>query len=351
MEPSIIFPNLGITLGYFPTGFKIFGFTINFYGVVIALGIIVAVAIAVAIAKKTNQDPDDYFDIAITLIVCGVIGARIYYIIFSPEEFPTFISMLNIRNGGLAIYGGLIGGIIGIAVCCKIKKIKLLRVLDTCAFVVPLAQAIGRWGNFFNREAFGKYTDRLFAMQIKMSEASGVITDEMREKIVNINGVDYIQVTPTFLYECIWCLLVFVLIMAFRRYQKYDGEVLLWYAGGYGLGRAWIEGLRTDSLYIGHSNIAVSQLLSIALVAAALTLLIINRVRLAKGLWKPEFSVVLPDGAPGTKAFNKAKKDARKAKKEDKWETYEVGKKEEPAQENKEEWVDLEEDDTQEKGE
>ena len=164
-------------------------------------------------------------------------------------------------------------------------------------------------------EAYGGYTDSLFAMQLNYSEANGVITDELIDNLVTIDEISYIQVHPTFLYESMWCLVVGILILIFRRFQKYDGEVLLWYIGGYALGRAWIEGLRTDQLLIGNSVIAVSQLLSIALVAGALALLIINRVRLATKQWVPAFCRVLEDGAPGTVQFTQAKTDARKAKK------------------------------------
>ena len=340
--PSIIFPHLGIELGYFPKSFSIGKFSIAFYGIIIAIGMIVAVLVIMKLAGKTNQSKDNYVDIAIISIICSIIGARIYYILFSLDYFTANPGeLINIRGGGLAIYGGVIGGFLAGFFVCKFKKIGVLRVLDTSVAGIVLAQAIGRWANFVNREAFGEYTDSLFAMQIRFSEVNpDNVTELMRQNMVNINGVQYVQVAPTFLYESIWCLVVFILIMIFRKFQRYNGEVTLWYVGGYALGRAWIEGLRTDALYIGHSNIAVSQLLSIALVAGAFTILVINRVRLARKSWEPDFSLVLPDGAPGTTAYTENVKAERKAKREkkyeeehgeekknaSKWETYTVKK-------------------------
>ncbi len=341
---SIIFPHLGIKLGYFPSQIKIGNFSIAFYGLIIAIGMIIGIWLSVSYAKKTNQCTDDYIDIAIAAIVFGIIGSRIYYILFSLDYYIANPDQIfNLRGGGLAIYGAIIGGFAAAFVAAKIKKISILRVLDTVAPGIVLAQALGRWGNFFNREAYGEFTDSLFAMQIKYDEASGVVTDLMKQNMVTVDGTPYIQVAPTFLYESLWCIMVFVLILVFRKYQKYNGEVLLWYLGGYALGRAWIEGLRTDSLYIGHSNIAVSQLLSIALTAASLALLIINRIRLRKGTWTPNFELILTEGKPGTVTYAKNRISERKAKKSEKyaethgeekkdaskWETYTIEKTEE----------------------
>lgn len=346
--PSIIFPHLGISIGYFPNGFNIGNFHIAFYGIIIAIGMIMAVVISMYIAGKTNQSKDNYVDIAIVSIICGIVGARLYYVLFSLDYYlANPLEIFNVRGGGLAIYGGVIGGFLGGLIVCRVKKIKYLRVLDTAVPGIVLAQAIGRWANFVNREAFGEYTDGLFAMQIRFTEVNtDNVTELMREHMITQNGAEYIQVTPTFLYESVWCLLVFVLIMVFRKFQRYNGEVLLWYIGGYALGRAWIEGLRTDALYLGHTSIPVSQLLSIALTAGAFVILLINRIRLIRKTWNPEFYLVLPEGYPGTAEYSKKVKEERKAAKAEKykeehgeekknasnWETYTV-KKEEPAEE------------------
>ena len=345
--PSIIFPHLGIEIGYFPKSFYIGSLGIAFYGVIIAIAMIVSVLVILKIAGKTNQDKDNYIDLAIVAIIFAIIGARIYYVLFTLDYYlANPAEIINLRGGGLAVYGGLIAAIIAGYVTCRIKRLKFLRVMDTALIGVVLGQAIGRWANFVNREAFGEYTDGLFAMQLRLSEVNpDNVTELMQQNMVTLNGVDYIQVSPTFLYESIWCLVVFVLILVFRKYQRYNGEIALWYAGGYGLGRAWIEGLRTDALYISHSNIPVSQLLSIALVAGAFTILLINRIRLIRKTWDPEFCLVLPEGYPGTKTYSekvKAEKKEKKAAKykeehgEEKkdassWETYTV-KKDPPAE-------------------
>ena len=334
---SIIFPNLGISIGYFPSTITLFGkFSIAFYGLLIAIGMVLAVVVAMAWAKKTHQDTDDYVDLAIAVIVFGIIGARIYYVLFTLDYYlANPAQIINIRGGGLAIYGGVIGGIIAGFVVCKVKKIRFLRVFDTIVPGLALAQAIGRWGNFFNREAFGEYTNSLFAMQIKYDEVGGVVTDLMKKNMVTINGVQYIQVAPTFLYECALCLLIFILIVIFRRFQQYNGEAALWYLGAYALGRAWIEGMRTDSLMVWNTDIAVSQLLSVAVFAGAFVLLIINRIRLARKSWEPDFEKVLSPGAPGTVEYSKERHAAKKARKKNgsNWETYTVEDEEEKAAE------------------
>lgn len=335
--PSIIFPNLGIEIGYFPTGFSIGNFRIAFYGIIIAIGMILAVFVAMKIAGKTNQSKDNYVDIAIVSIICAIIGARLYYVLFSLDYYiANPLEIFNVRGGGLAIYGGVIGGFLGGFIVCRVKRIKYLRVLDTAAPGIVLAQAIGRWANFVNREAFGEYTDGLFAMQIRFTEVNvNNVTELMRENMETINGVKYIQVSPTFLYESIWCLAVFILIMIFRKFQRYNGEVLLWYIGGYALGRAWIEGLRTDALYIGHTAIPVSQLLSIALVTGAFAILLYNRIRLIRKTWEPEFYLVLPDGYPGTAQYSAKVKEEKRAKRAGGQRTEEPKAEEQKAEEPK----------------
>ena len=311
LDATIVFPNLGIEIQELPSGFYIGGFYVAYYGVIIAVAMIVAVVLAMLRARKTNQDSDDYVDIGIFAIIAGVIGARIYYVIFSLDEYDSFVDMLNIRNGGLAIYGGIIAGVIATLCVCKYKKISFLRVLDTIAPGVVLAQAIGRWGNFFNKEAYGGYTDNLFAMRIKYSEANGVITTDILSNRVIEDGATYIQVHPTFLYESAGCLLIFILIVIFRRWQRYNGEIVLWYLGSYALMRIFVEQLRTDQLLIG--DIPVSQLLSVIIFAGAFAVLLINRLRLRD--WTPDFHLVLEDGEPGTRAYKEARIQARKDKK------------------------------------
>lgn len=280
-SPAIIFPHLGISIPDFPRSVNIFGLDIAFYGIIIACAVFIAVMLCVHRAAYTGQRKEDYFDLSIIGVIAAIIGARLYYVIFNLEYYISNpLEIFHIRNGGLAIYGGIIAGFLAGYITCRIKKLSYLQVLDTVVPTIALGQAIGRWGNFFNREAFGDYTDSLFAMQIKLSDVTGVVTDNIREHIVNINGTEYIQVHPTFLYESCWCLILFIIIVIFRKYQQYNGEVLLWYLGGYGLERFFVEGLRTDSLMIGNTGIAVSQLLSAILVVGSLVVLIIMRVKI-----------------------------------------------------------------------
>ena len=281
--PGIVFPHLGISIPEFSNSFSVFGIRIAYYGLLIAIGVFLAFLLSLRRAKKTGQNTGNYYDLAIIGVLSAIVGARLYYVLFTLDyylEHP--LEIFQIRQGGLAVYGGIIAGFLAGYITCRIKKISILQVLDTVAPGIALGQAIGRWGNFFNREAFGDYTDSLFAMQIRTADVQGVITDSIREHMVTVHGEPFIQVHPTFLYESLWCLLLFILILVYRKYQQYDGEVLLWYLGGYGLERMLVEGLRTDSLMIGSSGIAVSQLLSAVLFAVSLIILILQRIRLQK---------------------------------------------------------------------
>ncbi|MGI6072670.1 MAG: prolipoprotein diacylglyceryl transferase [Lachnospiraceae bacterium] len=330
LSPTIIFPNLGIEIENLRSGFQIGSFRIATYGIVIAVAVILAVLLCMLRAKRTNQRTDDYIDITIITIFTALIGARIYYVIFSLDQYKdNWLEVFNIRGGGLAIYGGIIAGVLTIFFVCKYKKTSFLRAMDTIVPGAVLAQGIGRWGNFFNMEAYGGFTGSLFAMQIKKSVAGGVITEELLEKMVYVDGEAYIQVHPTFLYESAWCILLCIILLIFTRVQQYNGQVLLWYLGGYAIERAFVEGLRTDQLRIGET-IAASQLLSVALLAGAFVILLINRIRIWSGSWKPDFRLVLEDGEPGTVEFYNRRKAEKKKKAGSEWETYTVsGKTEE----------------------
>lgn len=335
---SIIFPHLGIKLGSFPNQITFGNFSIAFYGILIAIGIVLGCVVVFSRVKKTNQYADDYVDMIIFGILAGIVGARLYYVIFSWDMYKNdLLEIFNLRSGGLAIYGTIIGAFISTLIVSKVKKISFLKVMDTCAPGFLIGQAIGRWGNFFNREAFGGYTDSLFAMQIKASESGGITNSDILNHMVNIDGTNYIQVHPTFLYESLWCVLILVIILIFRNHQKYNGEIMLWYLGGYALGRAWIEGLRTDQLIIGNTNIAVSQALSFVVVLAVAVLMIINAARLGKG-WKPNFKLILEPGDIGTKEYAQARIKAKKEKRQGgHWEKVENVKPVEASNESAEE--------------
>ena len=197
-------------------------------------------------------------------VIAGIVGARIYYVIFSWDMYKdNLLHIFNLREGGLAIYGGVIGAVAAVFILAKIKHLSPFQILDTVAMAILNGQMLGRWGNFFNREAFGEYTDSLFAMRLPLDAVrSGDVTETMREHIQRIEGVSYIQVHPTFLYESLWCCVLLVILMLYRKHKKYEGELFLLYIFGYGLGRVWIEGLRTDQLLLPGIGLPVSQLLA-----------------------------------------------------------------------------------------
>ena len=250
MHESIAFPNLGIEFEHVGKSISVFGFEIAYYGMIIGLAILIGFAIATAEAKRTRQNPEDYMDMGMIGVICGIAGARIYYIIFSWEMYKDdLLSVFNLREGGLAIYGGIIGAILSVLVCAKVKRLSAPQILDTVAMALVNGQMLGRWGNFFNREVFGGYTDSLFAMRLPLDAVrSRDVTEEMRRHMEVIDGVSYIQVHPTFLYESLWCCGVLLLLFFYRKHKKYEGELFLLYLFGYGLGRVWIEGIDRKSV-------------------------------------------------------------------------------------------------------
>ncbi|SHN55178.1 phosphatidylglycerol:prolipoprotein diacylglycerol transferase [Butyrivibrio hungatei DSM 14810] len=279
---DIAFPNLNIYLENVPKSFSIFGFTIALYGVIIGFGFFLALILITNVAKRTGQNPDTYWDVATYVIVFSIIGARLYYVFFAWDYYKDDpISILNIRNGGLAIYGGVIAGFLTAAIYCKIKKTSFLKMADTCMYGLLLGQTMGRWGNFTNREAFGEYTNGPFAMRLPVEMVrSGEITELMKEHMSA--ATNYVQVSPTFLYESMWNLGLLILLLLYLKHKKFDGEIMLMYLGGYGLGRAWIEGLRTDQLIMHTTGLPVSQMLAICLVIFAVVAEVVVRVRLKK---------------------------------------------------------------------
>ena len=216
-------------------------------------------------------------------MLCSLLGARIYYVIFSWDEYKdNLLEIFKVRNGGLAIYGGVIAGFITLFVWCHFKKKKALLVGDTAINGLILGQAIGRWGNFMNREVFGDYYNGLFSMQIPIADVrdAGDITENIRAHIPE--GANYINVHPTFLYESAWNFLVLAALLLYRKHKKFDGELCLLYLGGYGIGRFLIEGIRTDTLKLGGTNIPVSQALALVMVIFSVVCDIAVRVKLRK---------------------------------------------------------------------
>ena len=281
---TISFPGLGI--GPFevdPIAFTLpigKGIDIMWYALIITAGFIVAFLYGCFRAKRNEgYVVDDLLDLMIFIILFGILGARLYYVVMSPGEFNSFIDVINIRSGGLAIYGGLIAGICAIVGVCKVKKLNLWKVLDLVAPGVMIAQAIGRWGNFMNAEAYG--------YQISESNPLYFIRMGLLPNVDSVSVTYYYH--PTFLYESLWNVLGFVLLNLFYKKKRYNGQVALCYVAWYGFGRMWIEGLRTDSLYLGDTPIRVSQLVAFLSFALALTMLVVMWIKEKKGPVKDLF--------------------------------------------------------------
>lgn len=268
MHTEISFPSLGIYLKNVGKSIDLFGIEIAYYGIIIGTAILLGFWIAAREAKRTGQNPENYLDMGIIGVIAGIVGARLYYVIFSWDMYKdNLLDIFNLREGGLAIYGGVIAAVISVLVLAKVKHLSAPQIFDTIAMALLNGQMLGRWGNFFNREAFGGYTDSLFAMRLPLDAVrSSDVTEQMRRHIERIDGVSYIQVHPTFLYESLWCMVLLIILFAYRKHKKYEGELFLMYLFGYGLGRFWIEGLRTDQLLLPGVGIAVSQLLAGAIV-------------------------------------------------------------------------------------
>lgn len=299
VKTDIRFPNLGIFFSGVGNGITLFGIDVMYYGIIIVSGILLGVLFACFRAKRAGINPDMIIDFALYAILFSVAGARLFYVVFAWDSFKENpVSVFNLRTGGMAIYGGIFAGALTAAVYARIKKINFLRLADLCMPSLLLGQAIGRFGNFFNREAFGVYTDGIFAMQLDrrvvgndyncslavlekryagQQEALGRII-EIRNNTVFVEGVEYIQVHPTFLYESMWNLFLLILLLVYSRYKKTDGELLFLYLVGYGTGRFWMEGLRTDRLFMWGTSLPVSQLISAVFFLSGITLFILSKV-------------------------------------------------------------------------
>lgn len=264
-ESAITFPMLGGLTIDPPAYIRVLGKDIYFYGILIALGFMLGILFCARNAKRFGLTEDDVYDVIIWLIPLSIIGARLYFVLFRlPEYLADPVRIIAVWEGGLAIYGGVIAGVLTALAVCRRKKISFPAMLDLLIMGLLIGQILGRWGNFMNREAFGGETDIFCRM--------GLISP----------GGETIYVHPTFLYESLWNLgiFIFLCIRLYKGKREFNGEFSLWYFLLYGLGRAWIEGLRTDSLYIGSTGLRVSQLLSLILAAVSLCLMIIVRKKL-----------------------------------------------------------------------
>ena len=271
----VSFPGLGIKGGELSsTAFHLGEKGVMWYGVVIAIGMLMAIAYAAFRCKQQGIKVDDLIDIAIFTIFFGVAGARAYYVIFDGDKshYKSFIDVIAVWNGGLAIYGGIIAGAITVIIVCMIKKLNWRKLFDAVGPGVMIAQAMGRWGNFFNGEAYGVQVtegDPLYFLRM------GLIS---KNTISEFGTTSMVYVHPTFLYESLWNVLGFIIINLLYKKKKFDGQIALYYFAWYGFGRMFIEGLRTDALFIGNTGIRVSQLLGFLLFAVAAGLLVFGLV-------------------------------------------------------------------------
>ena len=295
-DMDIAFPHLGIYLHNVPRMIMIGNFGIALYGILVASAMLLGITIAAHIGKRTGQDPDLYWDAFVWIVISAIAGARIYYVIFMWDYYKdNLLQIFNLRGGGLAIYGGIILSVITIFFYCRKKKASPFLFLDTICFGLVIGQVIGRWGNFFNREVFGEYTDSLLAMRlpvtaVRASDISESIAAHMEA------GTNYIQVHPTYLYEGMWNLLVCAVMTVWlkKKIKRFDGEIFLVYLAGYGIGRAVIEYIRTDQLYLPGTRVPVSMVLGIVIAVCSLCMILIGRRRAAataSGSTVPESAV------------------------------------------------------------
>lgn len=278
-QVAVQFPKLGLEFNLTREAFAIGDFAIYWYAIIIAVGAVLAVIYGLSQAKKYGINPDKLIDLVIVALVFGIIGARLYYVLFNLENYSSFADIINIRDGGLAIYGGIIFGIASAFVVSRINKTRFLPSLDIAAGALFIGQAIGRWGNFVNQEAFGVNTTLPFGMYSeKTAEYLSDVSWDLFKQGIEVDPS--LPVHPCFLYESVWCVLGFLLVLLYRKIRKFDGETFLFYAAWYGIGRAVIEGLRTDSLM--YAGFRVSQVLSISAAVVAVLIIVTLRIKISK---------------------------------------------------------------------
>ena len=288
--PDIIFPNLGITLETLNrVAFSIFGFEIYWYAIFVTTGIIAGVFFGAYFApKRTGQNPELYTDFALWVIPACIVGARLWYVIFTWNENYTFADIFAVRGGGLAIHGVIAAAVITALIYTKAKKLNFLNFADTGIVGLIIGHVIGRFGNFINREAFGGYYTGLFAMEIRLDQVHNIntVTSEMLDNqiIREYAGtvVQYISVHPTFFYEAAANFALFIFLNLYRKHKKFNGELLAYYFLCYGITRFFIEGLRTDQLTFFGTGLPTAQIVSVLMASAGLAWLVYGFVKLRK---------------------------------------------------------------------
>ena len=275
MEKYVVsFPGLGINdLEFSRVAFSLFGIDVYWYGIIITAGIMLCLYLAYRHAPKYDIDQEFLLDNFIMIIIASLLGARAYYVMFSWDQFKgDFMKIIDFRQGGMAFYGGVIGAVIAILIIHAIKKKPALKFIDFCAVYLPLGQAIGRWGNFVNQEAFGVNTDLPWGMISNGTKAYLEMNPQLGQN-------PSLPVHPTFFYEFLGNMILFVVLLLYRRKNKHNGDLLATYLIGYGIIRYIVEGLRTDSLYVGHTTVRVSQILSLFMVVAGIGIFVYHYLR------------------------------------------------------------------------
>lgn len=258
---TVSFPSLNIEFPVYNTAFTIFGYEIKWYGIIITIGLFLAVIYCFKRMKKFGIDDDRAIDVVMVGFVGAIICARLYYVFLEWDSYKNDLSKIfSVHSGGLAIYGGLIGAVLFGAVMAKIRRVRLMPLLDLAGMGFLIGQGVGRWGNFFNHECFGSNTSMPWGMTSPKIQAQIKATADEIFASTGVAVDPSLPVHPCFLYESLWCLLGFLILHLYSKHRKFDGEIFFMYIGWYGLGRVFIEGLRTDSLMVGH--IRISQLVA-----------------------------------------------------------------------------------------
>jgi phosphatidylglycerol:prolipoprotein diacylglycerol transferase len=297
--PEIWFPHLGWEFEKIPRVFAtVFNIPIYWYAICIVLGFLAAFGLALREAKRTGQNPDHYWDALFLGIPVSLVCTRLFYVVFNWDIYRNdLMQIFNVRDGGLAIFGGLIGAGITSLIISKTKKIPISLILDTCATSLLIGQILGRFGNFFNREAFGGYTDNPFAMRILANQAY-YVTPEVMAHTVMARGAEYIQVHPAFLYEIAGNAVLILFLFWYRPRKKFPGEVIFLYMLGYGFVRFFIEGLRTDSLMFFGTGLRTNQISSAAFVVFAVGAIILGRLHMRKNARTTAVTASVPRTSP-----------------------------------------------------
>ena len=285
MLKAINFPNLGLNFESVGYRISIFGIEISYYGILLALAIILGVCVILMEARYTGQHPEDYLELAIFALPAAIIGARLYYVIFSWSTYKSSLGRIfRFWEGGYAFYGGLFAAILVIVIFANLRQMWTAEVLDTATIGLVLGQAVASFGSFFNREGFGEYTDGLFAMQLPI-EALRIadVTDKMRNHIIEIEGVRFVQVSPLFFYQFVLCMVLFVVLLIHLRNKEFDGEIFLIFIAVESAFRIWMEGVRTDALCLPFFQISVSRVVAVILLLVSVVGLIYNHRMDGKG--------------------------------------------------------------------